>query len=118
MSSVTGGPSAISSAFVPGRILRDASAAPPGKLFEYSDRPGDVGPLWSSAIGGGEGSRGDDEGETGVVIVCSAEDWYTAGLERWPYTQKQLLLFSSKELNCLDAAAVTCFRVGLRAVRA
>jgi hypothetical protein len=81
MSSVTGGPSAMSSAFVPGRILRDASAAPPGNLFEYSDRPGDVGPLWSSAIGGGEGSRGDEEGEMGVVIVGSAKQWCTLGWE-------------------------------------
>ena len=84
MSSVTGGPSAMSSAFVPGLILRDASAAPPGKLFEYSDRPGDVGPLWSSAIGGGEGSRGDDEGETGVVIMCSVKEWYAlCSVEEW-----------------------------------
>ena len=69
MSSVRGGPSAMSSDLVPGRILRDASAAPPGNLGAYSERPGDVGPLWSSAIGGGEGSLGDDEGETGVVMV-------------------------------------------------
>lgn len=62
-------------------MRRDASAAPPGNLFEYSDRPGDVGPLWSSAIGGGEGSRGDDEGETGVVILCSAKEWYMSGLK-------------------------------------
>ena len=71
ISSVTGGPSAISSAFVPGRILRDASAAPHGNLGEYSDRPGDVGPLWSSAIGGGEGSLGEEEGDIGVVILRS-----------------------------------------------
>ena len=71
MSSVTGGPSAMSSALVPGRILRDASAAPPGNLGEYSDRPGDVGPLWSSAIGGGEGSLGEEEGDIGVVILRS-----------------------------------------------
>jgi hypothetical protein len=55
---------------VPGRILRDASAAPLGKLGGYKDRPGEVGPpLWSSAIGGGEGRRGDDEGETGVTMA-------------------------------------------------
>jgi hypothetical protein len=72
ISSVRGGPSAISSDFVPGRILRDASAAPPGNLGEYNDRPGEVGPLWSSAIGGGEGSRGDDEGEIGVVMMQGA----------------------------------------------
>ena len=60
----------MSSAFVPGRILRDASAAPLGKLGGYKDRPGEVGPpLWSSAIGGGEGRRGDDEGETGVTMA-------------------------------------------------
>ena len=69
MSSVSGGPSAISSAFVPGRILRDASAGPLGNLGGYNDRPGEVGPLWSSAIGGGEGRRGDDEGETGVTMA-------------------------------------------------
>jgi hypothetical protein len=70
MSSVSGGPSAMSSAFVPGRILREASAAPLGKLGGYNDRPGEVGPpLWSSAIGGGEGSRGDDDGETGVTMA-------------------------------------------------
>jgi hypothetical protein len=78
MSSVSGGPSAISSAFVPGRILRDASAAPLGKLGGYSDRPGEVGPpLWSSAIGGGEGRRGDDEGETGVTMAASDDEGET-----------------------------------------
>lgn len=45
MSSVSGGPSAMSSALVPGRILRDASAAPLGNLGGYKDRPGEVGPL-------------------------------------------------------------------------
>lgn len=69
MSSVSGGPSVMSSAFVPGRILRDASAAPLGNLGGYNDSPGDVGPLWSSAIGGGEGRRGEEEGETGVAMV-------------------------------------------------
>lgn len=74
MSSVKGGPSAMSSAFVPGLILRDASAAPLGKLGEYSDRPGEVGPLWSSAMGGGDGRRGDDEGETGVAMACGGRE--------------------------------------------
>ena len=35
----------MSSAFVPGRILLDASAAPLGNLGGYNDRPGEVGPL-------------------------------------------------------------------------
>jgi hypothetical protein len=39
-------------------------------LGGYNDRLGEVGPpLWSSAIGGGEGSRGDDDGETGVTMA-------------------------------------------------
>lgn len=72
MSSVRGGPSVMSSAFVPGRILREASASPLGNLGEYSERPGEVGPLWSSAMGGGEGRRGEDEGETGVAMMLSS----------------------------------------------
>lgn len=47
-SSTKGGPSAMSSAFVPGRILLDAplSTALPGKLpcSSYNDTPGEVGP--------------------------------------------------------------------------
>ena len=71
-SSTSGGPSAISSAFVPGRILLDApvSIALLGNLAWSSnnDTPGEVGPIWSSAIGGGEGNRGDEEGETAAIL--------------------------------------------------
>jgi hypothetical protein len=75
----------MSSAFVPGRILRDASAAPLGKLGGYSDRPGEVGPpLWSSAIGGGEGRRGDDEGETGVTMAAGDDEGETDGMSCRP----------------------------------
>lgn len=63
----------MSSALVPGRILLDApeSIAPVGNLLLSSsiDTPGDMGPVWSSAMGGGEGSRGEDEGETALVAA-------------------------------------------------
>lgn len=55
------------SALVPGRILRLAllSISSTRILVGSSsdENPGDVGPIWSSAIGGGEGSRGEDAGE-------------------------------------------------------
>lgn len=71
--SVNGGPSDMSSALVPGLILLEAplSTVPVGNLLlsSNSDTPGDMGPVWSSAIGGGEGSRGDEEGDTELVVA-------------------------------------------------
>ena len=71
-SSIKGGPSAMSSAFVPGRIRLDApelTLLTPGNLLpsSNSERPGDVGPSWSSAMGGGEGRRGEEDGETAAM---------------------------------------------------
>ncbi len=60
----------MSAAFVPGLILR---AAPSSALLaaasreisvEGSPSPGLLGPYWTSGIGGGEGRRGELEGET------------------------------------------------------
>jgi hypothetical protein len=64
----------MSSAFVPGRIRRDAPLLRVlvlGKLTwsSKSDIPGDVGPIWSSAIGGGEGSRGDEAGDRAAIVI-------------------------------------------------
>lgn len=68
--STSGGPSAISSAFVPGCILRDAPWSNVLKSFCCSSvgAIGDLGPSWSSAIGGGLGSRGELEGD--AAILC------------------------------------------------
>lgn len=61
----------MSSAFVPGRIRREApvSVALPGSLpwSSKSATPGDAGPSWSSAIGGGDGRRGEDAGECAAM---------------------------------------------------
>ena len=35
----------------------------------YSETPGEVGPIWSSAMGGGEGSRGDEAGERAAAAM-------------------------------------------------
>lgn len=75
-------------AFVPGRILRAAppSVLPTCPILPCSSAmlpPGLFGPSWSSAIGGGLGSRGELEGDTAAiaivgdmlaiaVLVCSA----------------------------------------------
>ena len=71
-SSTNGGPSAMSSAFVPGRIRREApvSTALPGNLACSSNTatPGDAGPSWSSAMGGGDGRRGDEAGECAAIV--------------------------------------------------
>lgn len=72
--STTGGPSAISSAFVPGRIRLEApllrlSLLKNLSFSSYSETPGDVGPIWSSAMGGGEGSRGEEAGERAAMTV-------------------------------------------------
>lgn len=63
----------MSSAFVPGLIL--LLAAPEScaevlreALSSNSCTPGDLGPSWSSAMGGGEGSLGEEEGDTVEVM--------------------------------------------------
>jgi hypothetical protein len=71
-SSTSGGPSAMSSAFVPGRILRSAAC---WRLLNSScccSGEADTGDSWSSGIGGGLGSRG----EAGDVIL-------DIGCKRW-----------------------------------
>lgn len=54
-------------AFVPGRILL---AEPWSTLAssECSSAIGDFGPSWSSAIGGGLGSRGELEGDMAAMV--------------------------------------------------
>jgi hypothetical protein len=42
------------------------------ELSSYIARPGEVGGSWTSASGGGEGMRGDDEGDAGAAIVAIA----------------------------------------------
>lgn len=68
-SSTSGGPSCISSAFVPGLILLEASTSAfceaPSILSSLS-RPA-LGEIWSSAIGGGLGSRGELDGD---AMMC------------------------------------------------
>lgn len=70
----------MSSALVPGRILREApvSTLKAGDFESRSSNndtpgPGDVGPIWSSAIGGGEGSRGEEIGDCAEAIVARCE---------------------------------------------
>lgn len=63
--STSGGPSAISSALVPGRILRSAAWSRLLKSFCCSG-DADTGESWSSGMGGGLGRRG----EAGDVIFA------------------------------------------------
>jgi len=56
--STSGGPSAMSSALVPGRILRSAAWSRLLKSFCCSGDEG-TGDSWSSGMGGGLGRRGD-----------------------------------------------------------
>lgn len=67
--STSGGPSAISSAFVPGRIRLAAAWSRLLKSFCCSG-DADTGDNWSSGMGGGLGSRGD----TGEVMAV-ARKW-------------------------------------------
>ena len=67
----SGGPEAISAAFVPGRILLVEPSSglmlPPSSLSLPAESPivGDFGPICTSVKGGGLGSRGELDGETG-----------------------------------------------------
>ena len=65
-SSNSGGPSAISAAFVPGRILLSAAWSRLLNSFCCSGEA-DTGDSWSSGIGGGLGRRG----EAGEVIAMA-----------------------------------------------
>lgn len=67
--STSGGPSAISSALVPGRILRSAAWSRLLKSFCCSGEAG-TGDSWSSGMGGGLGRRGD----AGDVITADEYD--------------------------------------------
>lgn len=65
----------MSMAFVPGLILLEAPASMlliPARLLvsSNSETPGEVGPIWSSAMGGGDGSRGEEEGEEAAAIFA------------------------------------------------
>jgi hypothetical protein len=70
----------MSSALVPGCILRDAPWSSVLNSFCCSSvgAIGDLGPSWSSAIGGGLGRRGELEGEAAMV----AEELGVKGAER------------------------------------
>jgi hypothetical protein len=57
--STRGGPSAMSSAFVPGRIRRAALWSRLLKSFCCCSGVADIGDSWSSGIGGGLGRRGE-----------------------------------------------------------
>lgn len=64
----------MSSFFVPGLIRLLAAPVSWAKVLRApaSSRTcafGDLGPSWSSAIGGGDGRRGEEEGDTAEVIV-------------------------------------------------
>jgi hypothetical protein len=73
-----GGPNAMSAAVVPGRILRIAFASKgfrPNCPCSLGMAMGDLGPSWSSAMGGGLGSRGELEGEAAMVQVGVCVTW-------------------------------------------
>lgn len=69
----------MSSALVPGRIRLAAPVSVVLPLPEsfpwswYREKPGERDPTWSSAMGGGEGSRGDDDGELTDAMVSIPE---------------------------------------------
>lgn len=66
----------MSVAFVPGRMRR---RGPEGGLGSsvVEDRgpvgpiPGDLGPIWTSGKGGGDGRRGEVEGESGAATAAA-----------------------------------------------
>ena len=71
-----GGPVAISTAFVPGRILLSdpcSTFAPPPVsdvvVLLVPPIPGDLGPICTSVNGGGLGRRGKLEGDAGAAIL-------------------------------------------------
>ena len=57
----------MSAAFVPGRILLSALAS----SFPCSsdDEMGNFGPIWTSAMGGGLGRRGELEGDATLAMM-------------------------------------------------
>jgi hypothetical protein len=68
-----GGPEAMSAAFVPGRIRRAAPVSSPcswpTSCASASDNvlgDGEIGGSWTSGNGGGEGRRGELEGDAGA----------------------------------------------------
>ena len=74
---IKGGPEFMSADFVPGRIRRrgpeggwgsegvEEGGGPVGPM------PGDLGPIWTSGKGGGEGRRGEVEGERGAATAAA-----------------------------------------------
>lgn len=66
----------MSSAFVPGRIRRAAlwstfcgTTSLPKSSVETGAGPGEDGPIWTSAIGGGLGNRGELAGERAAMVL-------------------------------------------------
>lgn len=62
----------MSAAFVPGRILLDAPESawlkPASCPWSSADAGvGDLGPIWSSAMGGGLGRRGELDGDMAAM---------------------------------------------------
>lgn len=83
----------MSAALVPGRMRREAvgSSASLGALAatgsgscEEGVGEGEAGPVWSSAMGGGEGRRGEAEGERAplILVVLKSEDGEERGQSR------------------------------------
>ena len=74
---IKGGPEFMSADFVPGRIRRrgpeeglvsegvEEGGGPVGPI------PGDLGPIWTSGKGGGDGRRGEVEGESGAATAAA-----------------------------------------------
>lgn len=77
----------MSTPLVPGLILLEAPASMlliPARLLvsSNSEMPGEVGPIWSSAMGGGDGSRGEEEGEEAAAIVAAVPVYVLILLKR------------------------------------
>lgn len=87
----------MSSALVPGRIRLAAPVSVVLPLPEsfpwswYREKPGERDPTWSSAMGGGEGSRGDDDGELTDAMVSireSSVECSSLHLSSFPFRDK------------------------------
>jgi hypothetical protein len=126
----SGGPFAISAAFVPGRILRRAASS--GLLrgstcvsIALPPLKGLCGPNCSSGIGGGEGRRGELEGDTPVRACVTAAAMadpkasgaiiratliYISSLLGWKLPRPLLLLLSRVGELCVRSDCRRCER--------
>jgi hypothetical protein len=73
-SGTNGGPEAMSTAFVPGLILRVDPSSVSGNGAKscspaLSPTVGDLGPIWTSVNGGGLGRRGELDGDTPAAAI-------------------------------------------------